>query len=464
MGFPRPLRHLAKNRTWALELTVDIMAFLIRPLVLVGTLFMAAMLWWRPAPFLLEMNAVNWAVEYEKRYAPKEDQTHFSLAGSLLNGMNLAENLKPSPQPYLPLTEFIHLRSHESLVPAQSEGWRTWYAAHFPKNGNKENPLVYADLNQPPVSQLNREQGYIEISGNGNIDHIHFRRLAADDFFGKNIPAGLRYPYRKQALIFLFAALAIMAWGRLRRQPLQYIGDSSAGKGCKATASILAAGIALGGMPFFLRIPDQSPPFVFLGVFVSLCGAIGLILYAIQAARLNAMICGRDRLVHWTYERFEWQQFVDWEFQRQKSMNTGQLILISGVILVIGAVLLLVERSQAAMMVFLFLAGLILFIWFGVFLLSRSSYHRYQTRGGEVYIGTSGLYINGAVHTWKFPGSRLEAVKIVDQPFDMLRFSYSYLVVAGRSLFTFRQLADVYVPVPKGKEEEAGHIASRVFG
>jgi len=75
-----------------------------------------------------------------------------------------------------------------------------------------------------------------------------------------------------------------------------------------------------------------------------------------------------------------------------------------------------------------------------------------------VFLGSSGKYINGAVHTWNLIGSRFESASKIEKPLPMLEIVYSYLMVAGRSLYFFRQYATVRVPIPEGKAAEATAI------
>jgi hypothetical protein len=116
-------------------------------------------------------------------------------------------------------------------------------------------------------------------------------------------------------------------------------------------------------------------------------------------------------------------------------------------------------RDDAAAWVFLVLLGLIVLLWMVAVLVPKLTYRRNIKGSGEVYLGSSGIHLNGSVHTWRLLGSRFESAQYRADPFPLLAVLYSYLMVAGRSLYFFRQYFAVSVPVPAGKEDDAKNIA-----
>ena len=143
----------------------------------------------------------------------------------------------------------------------------------------------------------------------------------------------------------------------------------------------------------------------------------------------------RDQLACWTYDPEEWKRFVAWEFTEETSEKRGLLMLVSAIILVVGGGFWLVMRDAAAAWVFVFLIGLAALLWAVAWIVPRLTRRRNLKALGEVYIGRSGIYMNGAVHTWNLPGSRFESAAFIEKPFPLLVFVYSYLMVAGRALY-----------------------------
>jgi hypothetical protein len=108
--------------------------------------------------------------------------------------------------------------------------------------------------------------------------------------------------------------------------------------------------------------------------------------------------------------------------------------------------------------------GLTALLWAVAWIVPRLTRRRHLKNAGEIYIGKSGISVNGAVHTWNIPGSRLESVAFTEKPLPLLTFVYSYPMVAGRFLYVFRQAASVRVPVPRGRETEALELTEQFSG
>ena len=79
-------------------------------------------------------------------------------------------------------------------------------------------------------------------------------------------------------------------------------------------------------------------------------------------------------------------------------------------------------------------------------------------------IKPDGIYLDGSVHSWNSLGTRLDSVAFQASPLPHLRFVYSYLMVAGRSLYFFRNYVTVRVPVPAGREAEGRAVVRLLTG
>jgi len=425
------------------------MRFLLKTLLVTCGIAAAVLLWWRPAAELISMEPVDWAVEYEKQHTPAEH---------MWGAMDFAQEITRSSAPHQPLTEFIHARAKDSMLRVEGDEWEEWYARHFEDQRGPEWTHAYLSSDDPDMKNVKDWQGYMEIRGDGAIHHLHYIRLDAGDMNRPDIPHGLRFPQRTQALVVLAVTLFFWAVNRFRQEAQDLVGKSSAGKGCKVFVAVLVVGIALIILPFLYYNGQEGMPSIFIGGIVLIAGGIGLIMFGLQTATLGNMIRGKDLLAHWNYHPEEWRQFTELTFSTEKSEKRGLLVFVSAIILVIGGGFWLIVRDEAAAWVFLFLLGLIVLLWLIVLIVPRLAYRRNLKGPGEVYVGASGIYLNGSVHTWNLIGSRFESVEFVSEPIPVLGFVYSYLMAAGRFLFLFRQYATVPVPVPKGREEEAKKI------
>lgn len=373
--------------------------------------------------------------------------------------MSFTQEIIRSSKAHRPLTEFIARETEGRLVQGDSAEWRNWYIGRFSGDSNANHGTLYFRPDIPPFVGLNRECGYLEIRDEGAVDFLFFTMVSARYFYNLKIPTALRYPFRKEAVAVLLAALALMILNRFYRGEADLAAESTAGKGCKVFVAILASGLALIALPFFYHDFEGNIPVFMIGIFVLIAGLVGLAVFGRQMRILQRILSGEDLLAHWGYDPEEWKRFVEWEFTEERQEKRGLWLLISAITMLVGLGFWLIMRDEAAAWVLLFLLGLIGLLWVVAVLVPKFTYRRNIKGPGEVCIGTSGIYMNGSVHTWHLLGSRFESAEYRDKPFPLLAVIYSYLMVAGRSLYIFRQYVEVRVPVPAGREEEGKNIA-----
>ena len=431
------------------------MRFLIPSLLLSTGLVLAGLFWWRPAPEVLVITPINWAEAYEKQHTPSTP-----LFGG---AMEYARALKRSSQKHQPLTEFIRSSLGTDVVRLNDRSWLIWYEDFFGTNKVSESTPSYFNPDDISAVKSTTDNGYLEIQAEHSIHHLRYSRLETSDLHrADSIPWSVEFPYRCQAMILLAAILIFLVYRRFRPAPSDPMGHSSAGKGCQVFCFILIIGLALSALPFLYYGGEAGFAALFVGGFIVLAGITGLTLFGIQAKTLHQIIDGRDLLAHWTYTLEAWQQFAATELERQRSLRLGLLAFISLIILVVGGGFALAMADDAGLWVFYFLLALIGLLWGIAVIPPWLTYRRNMKGPGEVWIGSKGLSINGTVHTWNLPGSRFESVEYIPGRLPVLNLVYSYLMMAGRSLYFFRQKASVHVPVPEGREEEAKRMEDRL--
>ena len=427
------------------------MRFLLNPFLIFCGIFAALLFWWRPAPELICMKSVDWAHEYEKQHTPSKH---------LLGAMEMARELIRSDSPHAPFTEFIDRKTRDQLIVVATNDWQSWGEKYFPRGAFSPKRNLYFSPDDSPIDELKDPQGYVELRGKNTIHFVTYNRLEARELDRYDIPNSLRYPYRNFAIIMFCAALLFWGVSRVRKRVLDLPAASSAGTGCRGFLVGMCIGVALTLLPFLYYNGEAGIPAFFLGVVSMLAGAIGLVFFGLQVSMVRKMIGGKDQLAHWTYDPSKWKRFIDWHLNEEKEAKWGLFVFITIIIAAVGVGFWLAMRDTASLWVLFFLLGLIVLLWLVAIVAPRLTYRRLKKGSGQVYLGKSGIYLNGAVHTWNLIGSRLESVELIQKPFPMLVFVYSYLMMAGRSLFFFRQYASVHVPVPDGKEAEATKVVN----
>lgn len=202
----------------------------------------------------------------------------------------------------------------------------------------------------------------------------------------------------------------------------------------------------------------------FIGLFVLLTGGVTLWFYRARAAAWARLFAGEGLLAHWSLEASQVQHQAAAELAETNERNRLLLGLMAILFLIIGIPILVIPAwddlmrgdSVAVVIVVCYFAVvplLALFAW----AMPRRAYQRAMQAGAEVYIGPDGVFVNGALHTWKQPLTSLRRVRFnreVNPP--ALEFNIRTLTRLGVTTF---QTYTVEVPVPAGQEEQAENVA-----
>jgi len=157
-------------------------------------------------------------------------------------------------------------------------------------------------------------------------------------------------------------------------------------------------------------------------------------------------------LAHWTYAPDEWSEYT----RRDLSFRKGEALWIGLGVLLLGT-LLLVNREGAsygiAIGVSAFVGGA---IYVGRLLQARSAHAaNAATRGGEVIISPHAVLLNGRYHVLQDDRFHFGGVRLVDDDGPpVLEFTVTWGTRGGPTN------EQVYVPVPRGREEEARALAA----
>lgn len=411
------------------------------------------MAWWFPAPLLVRGELVQWDRLHENRYAPSGS----SLGATAWGGAFVRSVTGP-----MPLTEFIASRIEGQVMSATDPPWAAIFAGleAMPASGQA---VRFFDPVQTPFPALEPDRRYVQWQDEKGIRHMEYRFVPAGDFEGHEIPPDLRYPLRRHWPLIAALGLGGILFGFARGSKAGLVERSSAGIGLRWSAM---CAVGLTGMivwPFVYRTAGTgfSLASIIMGGLFLIGALVAMWLFGRQAAMLRRM-AGGAHLAHFTYRPEEWTRFVHWNFGEEASEKRALWWIIFFISLVIGLGFMAVMRDEASVWVFGVLMALMVVLRALAVGLPRLAYRRHLGRPGEVYVGEEGLFLNGTVHTWTGLGARLDDVALESAPLPHLRLVYSYLMVAGRSLYFFRNYVTVRVPVPAGREAEGKALAQRL--
>lgn len=376
--------------------------------------------------------------------------------------MGFAKNRTASDKPKPTIREFIQQQTKDRLIISDSDALNMWLRTKLSDPRFDPDKPLFLNTTDSMLPDINLPFGYIEISDNSKKAYLQFDRLEPDELSGKNIPTDLRFPHRATAMVIFGLTLAWFFMGKFLPGSKNIIGQSTAATGTNVFMGIFTAGTAVIIMPFFYGWINDFPPFVFVGGFIVILGIIGLFMFGYQLIAANGLINGKQLLAHWTFDPEQWRMFTEKEYSTEKNEKRLMLLVVSVIILIVGAIFWLIMRDKAAGIVFLVLLGVIAIIAFVAVIVPWLTYRRNLKQTGDIYIGKNCLYLNGAIHTWSFAGARLEDIKLILKPSPMINVTYTYWTSTGRYFFFYRQAATVRIPIPEGKLEEAENVVRQL--
>jgi len=196
----------------------------------------------------------------------------------------------------------------------------------------------------------------------------------------------------------------------------------------------------------------------FIGFFLLISGGVVLFFWQRRAALFDQIMAGRNVLAHWRYSPSQSQEHARRELQERSAYNRAIYATMLFFAVICGCIFFVIPAWQGEMPAAAILA------WFGFFAFlglvawgaPQLSYRRALKSSPQAYISQDGLYINGALHAWRQPLTRLVGVAYhPDTSPPELEFKLSYLTRVG---VVTTQIETVHVPVPAGEEETAREI------
>ena len=231
--------------------------------------------------------------------------------------------------------------------------------------------------------------------------------------------------------------------------------------GVRAGWLILAAGVALLLGPSLAGMDMMGGGYAlgFIGIVVAATGLVTLWMYEARAAALDRILSGAGLLAHWTYDPEEAQRHAQEEFEDNRRTNRNLFLVVAVMFVVVGAIVFmgpLLEGEDLSLLLALYF-GLVPLLGLVAWATPRLAYRRALQAGADVYIGKDGVYVRGALHTWKQPFTHLKRVKLeLDREQPALQFDIRYLTRLGLLHY---ETQTVEVPVPRGQESKAEEVA-----
>jgi len=220
-----------------------------------------------------------------------------------------------------------------------------------------------------------------------------------------------------------------------------------------------AAGILV-FMPGWLGIDGMDGGYAisFVAAWIAISGLLIAWFFWRRAARLDELLNGQDLLVHWTYTPAEWQAYAGTELRQQIRDNTGLLILMAVMCLVMGIFFWAID-PEAGFFVFLSMVVLIIILAMAAFGIPHLTRKRRERAPGEAWISDKAVYFDGVYYPFRsglmrLTGAAMKQAEASTPP--QLCFDITHVAYTGI------QSRELRVPVPAGHEAEAQEILQRM--
>ena len=411
----------------------------------------AAMAWWYPEPVLVRGELVDWGRLYEHRNAPPEH-----MIGAMAVGKSFIQSVS-EPRP---LTEFIAGNTVGRTVQARDPAWQDVFSGLEAAMEAGSDPVRFSRPAEAPFAELDENLRYVEFRDGKGLRYMEYRFIPAREFESVDIPEDKAFPVRPYWLVMLLGSVGAVGLGFFGGRAANIVDGSSAGRGVRWSAvfGVLFSGMIL--WPFVHGTVGSGLSFasILMGGLFLIGALVGLWLFGSQVRMLRDMVEGGRFLAHFVYDPAEWKAFAQLNYGQESSQKRAMWLIIFAISVFVGVGLMAVKRDEASVLVFGGLMGFMVVLWLlavGLPWLTR----RRDLRGpGEVYVGERCVYLNGTVHSWGKLASRLDSVKLDRKPIPHILLVYSYMMVAGRSLYFFRNYVEVRIPVPRNELESGAAV------
>ncbi len=220
---------------------------------------------------------------------------------------------------------------------------------------------------------------------------------------------------------------------------------------------ILLAGVALFILPFISGMDMMRGGYALqcLSGLIGLTGILVLVFWGQRAATMNKILSGKGVLAFWEYSQLDGEKYAQRELKERLEYNKTIYVVMLVFAVIFGCLILGIPAISGE------IHPAVLLAWFGFFAflgllawgIPRLDYRRAVRRNREVFITEDGVYIYGALHTWRQPLVSLQ--KVAYEPDDHGPALVFYIRYLSRTSLTLTETRAVRVPVPLGQEDKA---------
>ncbi len=219
--------------------------------------------------------------------------------------------------------------------------------------------------------------------------------------------------------------------------------------GALVLALLFASFFLIGHFTFGRFFPVMLLPcLTFVGLIISIA------LYH-NSGKLDAILSGKDLLLHWTYQPEEIETYAAKEHKRRNTVR--YISLATCIFILLVALLFTYDKNGIDYGAILEIA--ILFLIIVIFLVKILPAMGYGQSGvTEFYLAQNGALFVGTFHVWRVFGAHLESINFKEGKPATLEIVYSVCTENGS-----RNIS-LCIPVPEKREKEALNATKKLAG
>jgi len=233
--------------------------------------------------------------------------------------------------------------------------------------------------------------------------------------------------------------------------------------------ALIALGLALVIVPALAGVDMMSAGYAlrFIGVFVALCGLVVLWFYGRRYAIMARILAGHDVIARWQYAPGDAKIHAEKELRERWQQNRAVFLVMAALFIIIGLPVLIIpilkDPDEVGLIILAIYLGVIPLIGLFAWGAPRAAYRRALRAGSdEVIVSAEGIYLRGALETWREPFSDLKSVRLDhDAKGSRLIFEIRNLTRLGVIHYATRT---VHAPVPPDQLAAAERGVSRLAG
>jgi hypothetical protein len=200
------------------------------------------------------------------------------------------------------------------------------------------------------------------------------------------------------------------------------------------------------------RLGMNRHAITFLAIVVAVMATATALVFARLAAVRDELLAGRRVLGRWSVDAATWNTVAPAALAADASERRSALLaVLFFVVLGFGGFALFDPEAAPAMILFGVVVAIAVIL--AALLGARVQEAHWRPTSCEVIVGARGLLVNGVLHVWALPLSRLLGARLVTHP-RALVVTYGWFARSGR------QDVEVILPVPPTAWRTAGEVVS----